>query len=82
MVKAGRMSSSKSSFATHSKLQASLSYMREPTNQPARVLKTVLCQGSPPLPADSEGDSDLEPGFKSLQTVNLEPLTMEDIISG
>lgn len=56
--------------------------MREPTNQPARVLKTVLCQGSPPLPADSEGDSDLEPGFKSLQTVNLEPLTMEDIISG
>lgn len=76
------MSSSKSSFATRSKLEASLSYMKEPANQAARVLKTVLCQGSTLEPADSEEDPDLEPGFKSLKTVNLEPLTMEGIISG
>lgn len=76
------MSSSKASFATRSKLEASLSYVKEPANQPARVLKTVPCQGSTREPADSEGDSDLEPGFKSLKTINLEPLTMEDIISG
>ena len=55
-------------------LEASLSFLAgQPTHKSFKISI---------VPADSEGDADVKPGLKSWKTVNLEPLTMEDIISG
>ena len=57
-----------------SELEASLSFLAgQPTHKSFKISI---------VPADSEGDADVKPGLKSWKTVNLEPLTMEDIISG
>lgn len=54
--------------------------MTQPTSQ-AQVFKNNTVQALL-LNQLNQGDSDMEPGFKSLKTVGLEPLTMEDIVSG